>query len=55
MTLDRKIKWFTILLLAANLVIVLIVVLGAFKKEHHPKPLTNPNATNLPEAGGSPK
>jgi hypothetical protein len=43
MTLDRKIKWLFGLIVLANLVIVLMVALGAFKKETPPQPMPNPN------------
>jgi len=42
MTLDRKLRWFIILLVAANLFIVLLVVLGAFQPAPRPAP-PNPN------------
>jgi hypothetical protein len=43
MTLGSKIKWFIILLIAANLVIVLMVMLGAFEKKPVLQPMPNPN------------
>ena len=42
MTLDRKIKWLFGLIVLANVVIVLVVALGAFEPPP-PKPLPNPN------------
>lgn len=42
MALQRKVKWLFASIVAANLIIVLVVVLGAFEPPP-PKPLPNPN------------
>lgn len=42
MTLDRKIKWLFGLIVLANVIIVLVVALGAFEPAP-PKPMPNPN------------